>query len=76
MILISIPLSVRKVNDNRYWMVDDKGLYSVKSSYKIQQFWYDDGKGRNMDLAMEIVHSPKSSKLRVEDATRGLAHCR
>ena len=43
-LILSIPFGVRKANDNWYWMVDDKGLYSIKSGYKIQQFRYEDGK--------------------------------
>ena len=43
-LILSIALSVRTTNINWYWMVDDKGLYSIKSGYKIQQFWSKDGK--------------------------------
>ena len=30
-LILNIPLSIRRIEDSRYWLIDSKGSYSVKS---------------------------------------------
>ena len=41
-VILNMPLSLKCTADKWYWTIDDMGLYSVKSGYKIRRFHEDE----------------------------------